>query len=57
MHRKDLPGSPDIVLPKYKKVIFVHECFWHRHENCPKAKLPKSNIEYWEPKIEEKKET
>lgn len=55
IHRKDLPGSPDIVLPKYKKVIFVHGCFWHGHEYCPKAKLPKSNIEYWQPKIEENK--
>jgi DNA mismatch endonuclease (patch repair protein) len=51
LHRKDLPGSPDIVLPKYKKIIFVHGCFWHGHFNCNKARLPKSNIEYWVAKI------
>lgn len=47
LHRKDLPGKPDIVLPKYKTVIFVHGCFWHRHEGCKKATTPKSNMEYW----------
>jgi DNA mismatch endonuclease (patch repair protein) len=51
LHRKDLPGSPDIVLPKYKVVIFVHGCFWHGHEGCPRAKLPKTNTEFWEVKI------
>ena len=40
LHSKDLPGSPDIVLPKYKTVIFVHGCFWHRHENCKYASTP-----------------
>jgi DNA mismatch endonuclease (patch repair protein) len=44
---KDLPGKPDIVLPKYKTIIFVHGCFWHGHENCEAAKLPASNIDYW----------
>ena len=52
LHREDLPGSPDIVLPKYKTVIFVHGCFWHGHEGCPRAKLPKTNTEVWRGKIE-----
>lgn len=51
LHRKDLPGRPDIVLPKYRKVIFVHGCFWHLH-GCPKGQLPKSRLEYWKPKLE-----
>ena len=42
-----LPGKPDIVLAKYRTVIFVHGCFWHRHENCSKASTPKSNTEFW----------
>lgn len=48
---KKLPGSPDIVLPKYKTVIFVHGCFWHAHPNCKDAHLPKTNIEFWRNKI------
>ena len=51
LHRKDLPGSPDIVLPKYKTVIFVHGCFWHRHENCKYASIPKTRKEFWESKF------
>ena len=51
LHRKDLPGSPDIVLPKYKTVIFVHGCFWHRHENCKYATTPKTRKEFWEKKF------
>ena len=51
LHRKDLPGSPDIVLPKYKTVIFVHGCFWHRHENCKYASIPKTRKEFWENKF------
>ena len=46
-----LPGKPDIVLPKYKTVIFVNGCFWHGHEGCKHFVLPKSNVEYWETKI------
>ena len=46
-----LPGRPDIVLPKYKTVIFVHGCFWHRHENCSKATTPSTNKEYWTKKF------
>ena len=51
LHKKDLPGSPDIVLPKYKTVIFVHGCFWHRHENCKYASTPKTRQEFWENKF------
>lgn len=46
-----LPGKPDIVLPKYKTVIFVHGCFWHRHEGCKYAYTPKTNTEFWLAKI------
>ncbi len=49
---KALPGRPDIVLPKYKTVIFVHGCFWHRHENCKRAATPKSNKKFWLEKFE-----
>lgn len=52
LHRKDLPGTPDIVLTKYKKVIFIHGCFWHGHEGCSRAKLPQINKEFWQEKIE-----
>ena len=53
LHSKDLPGSPDIVLPKYKTVIFVHGCFWHRHENCKYASTPKKRQEFWNKKFTE----
>lgn len=48
---KSLPGKPDVVLPKYKTVVFVHGCFWHHHKGCGKSKLPTSNVEFWETKI------
>ena len=48
---KNLPGKPDIVLPKYKAVIFVNGCFWHGHENCKKSALPTTNTEFWKEKI------
>lgn len=48
---RKLPGTPDIVLPKYNTVIFVNGCFWHGHEGCKYFRLPKSNIEFWEQKI------
>lgn len=51
LHRKDLPGKPDIVFSKYKTVIFVHGCFWHRHEGCKITTTPKSNTEFWEKKF------
>ncbi len=47
LHRKNLPGSPDIVLPKYHSVIFVHGCYWHRHEGCVNATMPKTNTKFW----------
>lgn len=50
LHRRDLPGKPDIVLPAKRLVVFVHGCFWHGH-GCAKGKLPKSRLEYWRPKI------
>ena len=52
LHRRDLPGSPDIVLPKFRTVVFVHGCFWHRHSDCRYATTPKSRQEYWLPKFE-----
>lgn len=52
LHRRDLPGSPDIVLPKLRTVVFVHGCFWHRHPDCRYATTPKSRQEYWLPKFE-----
>jgi DNA mismatch endonuclease, patch repair protein len=55
LHRKDLPGKPDIVLPKYRTVIFVHGCFWHRHERCRKAYQPKSRRNFWEKKFRQNK--
>lgn len=51
LHRKDLPGCPDLVFPARKKVIFVHGCFWHGH-CCPRGKLPQTNVEFWTTKIE-----
>jgi len=47
LHVKGLPGKPDIVLPKWKTVIFVHGCFWHRHEGCKDATTPKTRTEWW----------
>lgn len=51
LHRKDLPGKPDLVFPKYKKVIFVNGCFWHGHKDCKRSKLPETNIQFWKEKI------
>ena len=51
LHRRDLPGTPDIVLPKWRLAIFVHGCFWHRHEGCPKATMPDTHREFWEEKF------
>lgn len=52
LHRKDLPGSPDLVFPRLRKVIFVHGCFWHRHPGCRFAYTPKSNAKFWMDKLE-----
>ena len=51
LHRKDLPGRPDLVLPKHRLVVFVHGCFWHRHEGCRYAYIPKSRIAFWTKKF------
>lgn len=52
LHRKDLPGTPDLVFPKHRTCLFVHGCFWHRHPGCKKATTPKTRREYWLPKFE-----
>lgn len=51
-----LPGCPDIVLPKYKTVIFINGCFWHMHENCRYATIPKTNTVFWEKKLQQNKD-
>jgi DNA mismatch endonuclease (patch repair protein) len=51
LHVKDLPGKPDIVLPKFKTVVFVHGCFWHRHPRCKYAYTPKSRVAFWTRKL------
>lgn len=56
LHRKNLPGKPDIVLPKYKVVVFVHGCFWHQHLNCLDATVPKTRTEFWMLKFSENRE-
>lgn len=53
---KRLPGSPDIVLPKYRTVIFVHGCFWHGHKGCKNYTVPKTNTEFWEEKVARNKQ-
>jgi DNA mismatch endonuclease (patch repair protein) len=53
LHVKSLPGTPDIVLPKFKTVIFVHGCFWHRHPGCRFAYTPKSRVDFWMKKFEQ----
>jgi DNA mismatch endonuclease (patch repair protein) len=53
LHRRDLPGTPDIVLPKYATVILVHGCFWHRHSGCKKTTTPKSRRQFWAQKFRE----
>jgi DNA mismatch endonuclease (patch repair protein) len=52
LHRRDLPGSPDLVFPSQHKVIFVHGCYWHRHQGCRYAYSPKSNTDFWQSKFE-----
>jgi DNA mismatch endonuclease, patch repair protein len=51
LHRRDLPGTPDLVFPRLRKVIFVHGCFWHQHTGCKLARAPKSRLDYWLPKL------
>jgi DNA mismatch endonuclease (patch repair protein) len=57
LHKKDLPGKPDIVLLKHKTVIFVHGCFWHGHKNCKYFVIPKTRTKWWAKKIEGNKQT
>ena len=51
LHRKDLPGRPDLVLPRHRLVVFVHGCFWHRHERCRSASIPRSRTAFWKEKF------
>lgn len=52
LHRRDLPGTPDVVLPSRRVAVFVHGCFWHRHEGCGYSKLPSTRPEFWKVKLE-----
>ena len=56
LHRKDLAGRPDIVLPRYQVAVLVHGCFWHLHDDCPDGRLPKSNAKFWKKKLYGNKE-
>ena len=52
LHRKDLPGKPDLVFPSRRKVVFVNGCFWHNHDGCSKVRIPNTNRDYWVAKME-----
>lgn len=52
IHRRDLPGCPDLVFPSRRKAVFVHGCYWHRHEGCHWCSVPKSKREFWLPKLD-----
>lgn len=52
LHSKKLPGRPDIVFPGRKKVIFIHGCYWHQHDNCRQYRMPRSKLDFWLPKLE-----
>src|SRR5439155_18787343 len=52
LHRQDLPGAPDIVLPRHRKIVLVHGCFWHCHSRCPKATRPENNGQFWAEKLD-----
>jgi len=56
LHEKSLPGKPDLVFRGRRKVVFVHGCFWHRHPGCSMARMPKSRLEFWEPKLTSNRE-
>ena len=56
LHKKDLPGNPDIVLSRHKKIVFVHGCFWHGHEGCPRSKRPATHAEFWNKKLDQNME-
>jgi len=51
LHRKDLPGTPDLVFPKFRLCMFVHGCFWHRHPGCKYAYMPKTRVDFWQTKL------
>jgi DNA mismatch endonuclease (patch repair protein) len=51
LHRRDLPGTPDVVMPRHRAVIFVHGCFWHQHAGCRHGNQPRRQIDYWLPKL------
>ena len=51
LHRSDLPGRPDLVFPSRRKVVFVNGCFWHRHDGCPRVRIPATNRDYWVAKL------
>jgi DNA mismatch endonuclease, patch repair protein len=55
LHRSDIPGTPDIVLPRHRKAILIHGCFWHGHSRCKRAKTPVTNAEFWLSKIAKNK--
>ncbi len=52
LHASDLPGSPDVLLPRFKTAIQIHGCFWHRHPGCPRAFVPKTNVDFWMAKFD-----
>lgn len=52
IHARELPGTPDLVFPGRHAVVFVHGCFWHKHPGCRAARLPKSRLDFWEPKLD-----
>lgn len=56
LHRKDLPGKPDLVLPRHRKIILVHGCFWHQHPGCPRATMPQTRRDFWESKLARNRE-
>lgn len=56
LHVKNLPGKPDLVFPSRRAVIFMHGCFWHRHPGCKLARMPKSKLDFWRPKLEGNRE-
>ncbi len=56
LHRRDLPGKPDLTFPSRRKTVFVNGCFWHSHEDCDRARLPSSNRDYWLAKLERNRE-
>lgn len=56
VHRRDLPGNPDLVFPRFKTVLFVHGCFWHQHAGCRRAMIPKTRSDYWKAKFERNRE-